>query len=273
MDNLRLPSREDARLQEPGDQTAVLPRKSSISEPKLPWSRMDPYLKLVPEAGCPVHPSDQHLIGACLRGDHSAWNLLIERYGRLVYSIPRRYGLSEADADDVFANCWAAAFRHLEKLQDQSRLSSWLITTAHRECWRVSRQRKETAALDPHFADIGSPSEDCVAAWEQQHLVWQALDVLGQPCKDLLVALFLDPSEPNYQVVAARLGMKVGSIGATRARCFRKLEKILVELGLDPAFDLPNGNGHGSNDQPPKRHVSPAGIGSSVGTVGSERAT
>ncbi len=44
-------------------------------------------------------------MSACARGDARAWNDLVERYQRLVYSIPRRYGLSIAvastDAGDV----------------------------------------------------------------------------------------------------------------------------------------------------------------------------
>ena len=48
------------------------------------------------------HRSDPALVRACLAGRPEAWRELIDRYGRLVHSIPRRYGWSEADADDVF---------------------------------------------------------------------------------------------------------------------------------------------------------------------------
>ena len=35
--------------------------------------------------------------------------------------------------------------------------------------------------------------------------------------------------------IARDLGIPTGSIGPTRARCFRKLEKILVEMGVERA--------------------------------------
>jgi RNA polymerase sigma factor (sigma-70 family) len=182
-----------------------------------------------------VDRTDHQLIAACQAGEQSAWNEMIDRYGRLVYSIPRRYGLSEADADDVFAAVWAIVFRSLARLRDEAKLSSWLITTTHRESWRVGKNRGGAVAieLDRHVADVSSPSDDQISTWEQQHLVRQGLAELGGKCEELLKALFMEPGEPKYDAIAGRLGMSVGSIGPTRARCFKKLETILRRLGLD----------------------------------------
>jgi RNA polymerase sigma factor (sigma-70 family) len=182
----------------------------------------------------PAHRSDPQLIAACLAGEAAAWTQLVDRYGRLVYSIPRRYGLSETDADDVFQNVFATAFRKLTSLKDQTRLSAWLITTAHRECWRVGKRSPKYEHLDQTIVDVGSPAERQIDAWERAHLVRLALERLGPPCHDLLTALFLEPAEASYETIADRLGMKVGSIGPTRARCFKKMEKILGELGFQP---------------------------------------
>jgi RNA polymerase sigma factor (sigma-70 family) len=181
-----------------------------------------------------VHRSDPELVRACREGSQAAWNELVERYGRLVYSIPKRYGLSDADADDVFASVWAMVFRKLDDLRDQTRLSAWVITTTHRECWRIGKKQiGKHAQLDHRIADLGSPSDQQMATWEQQQLVRQSLEQLGGRCQELLSALFLDPGEASYEAISKRLGMTLGSIGPTRARCFKKLEKIMVELGLD----------------------------------------
>ncbi|MCH8314606.1 MAG: sigma-70 family RNA polymerase sigma factor, partial [Planctomycetes bacterium] len=80
--------------------------------------------------------------------------------------------------------------------------------------------------------------EPQAAQWERQQIVREALDRLGGRCQQLLTALFLAPGTLNYEAIADQLGMKVGSIGPTRARCFEKMEKILREMGLDPAFDV-----------------------------------
>jgi hypothetical protein len=44
---------------------------------------------------------DRHLMQRCRQGSAGAWHLLWNKYERLVYSIPLRYGLSRHDAADV----------------------------------------------------------------------------------------------------------------------------------------------------------------------------
>ncbi|MHC4413814.1 MAG: RNA polymerase sigma factor [Planctomycetota bacterium] len=185
--------------------------------------------------------SDATLVQSCLAGSEAAWDELVERYGRLVYSIARRYGFSEADADDLFQNVFAILHRKLDSVRDYDRLSAWLIRTTHRECFRIGRRSGRHAELDQSIVDPGAPAGEQAVAWERQHLVRQALARLGGQCEQLLTALFLASGQPSYQAIAERLGMKVGSIGPTRARCFEKLEKILKEMGLRP----------GSEDPPP----------------------
>ena len=181
-----------------------------------------------------VERDDAQLVAACLKGDESAWGDVVDRYGRLVYSIPRRYGLSEAEADDVFQGVFATLFRRLDSLRDHNRLSAWLITCAHRESWRVGKQSNRNQHLNEAIVDVGSPRDQDLELWERQHIVREGLRKLGGPCEKLLTALFMQGGEQDYQTIAEQLDMPVGSIGPTRARCFKKLEPILRRLGLDP---------------------------------------
>lgn len=182
-----------------------------------------------------IAASDTELIQACLVGDQLAWEELVDRYGRLVYAIPRRMGLSATDADDVFQEVFAALVRSLGSVRDQARLSAWLITTTRRECWRRGRAtaRARESELTEAIEDGGSGPAEEVVRWEREQGVRQAMRRLDERCRELLTALFLDPATPSYDAIAARLGMRVGSIGPTRARCFKKLDAILRELGFE----------------------------------------
>lgn len=184
-----------------------------------------------------VHLSDPLLVRACLAGDEAAWEELIDRYGRLVYSIPRRLGLSESDADDVFQNVFVTLLRNLGSLRDQTRLSAWLITTTRREAWRLGRagSRRAEDELNESLPADDPAALDDVVRWEREQGVREALRRLDDRCRELLTALFLEPATPSYEVIASRLGIPVGSIGPTRARCFKKLDAILRELGIDGA--------------------------------------
>src|SRR3990172_8770825 len=92
-----------------------------------------------------VQVSDSHLIQACLRGDEHAWESLLERYERLIYSIPRRYGMAEHDAAEVFQNVCITLLGQLDRLRDHEKLGAWLVTTTRRECWRQWRQDQPVA--------------------------------------------------------------------------------------------------------------------------------
>ena len=185
--------------------------------------------------------SDQSLIAACLEGSEKAWSTLVDRHNRLVYSVARRYGFDSADAEDVMQGVFLALYRRMESLRDHERLASWLITATHRECWRVARRAKR-AGIAAELPDLPDAVDEANAMrLERQHLIRQGLAELGDPCAPLLQALFLSSANPDYRAIADEMGMKVGSIGPTRARCLRKLDKILRRMGLgDEPFPTSN---------------------------------
>jgi DNA-directed RNA polymerase specialized sigma24 family protein len=45
----------------------------------------------------------------------------------------------------------------------------------------------------------------------------------------MLQQLYFHVEEPSYEDVAASLGIPVGSVGPTRARCLKRLRKLLEE--------------------------------------------
>ena len=88
---------------------------------------------------------DRDLVEACLGGDTDAWETLISRYQRLIYSIPIRAGFSPVDAADIVQSVCLKLFQKLSALRKQENISSWLMTTTTRECWRVvEKRRRET---------------------------------------------------------------------------------------------------------------------------------
>jgi hypothetical protein len=42
--------------------------------------------------------TDRELVAACVSGDEQAWNELIDRYNRLIFSIPLKQGLDRDQA-------------------------------------------------------------------------------------------------------------------------------------------------------------------------------
>ena len=179
-----------------------------------------------------MYESDDALIHACRQGDARAWEYLLDKYERLVFSIPLNYGLSHEDAADISQLTFTILIQSLDKLRPDSRLAPWLATVARRHTWRLlERQRRESTMDENDLVEtIILPDETDTKTrerWELMEWLNQGLSLIGKRCRDLLTALYFDPEQPSYAQVADRLQMRVGSIGPTRARCLKRLRQVM----------------------------------------------
>lgn len=175
----------------------------------------------------------------CLRGDESAWAALLERYGRLIYSLAWKAGLAPEDIADVFQSVCLVILESLGRLKDETRFRSWLATITVRQCARLQqRQRPEWISLEQARRELLEkpdssplPLEE-IERLEREHLLQQALREIAEPCRRLLTYLFYEKDLWSYAEIARELGVAPSSIGPMRARCLRKLLGILKRMGL-----------------------------------------
>ena len=186
--------------------------------------------------------TDEQLLLACRRGEEDAWEALVRRYQRLVYAVPRRAGLDEDAAAEVFQEVFTTLLENVAGIEQPSRLHAWLVTTARRKTWRVITRSKATRPFGGDedaedemlsVADERALPDEALAQLEEQHLVRAALADLDDRCRKLLTMLFYSAEPPPYSEVAAALGTPEGSIGPTRARCLRKLLDALKKKGFE----------------------------------------
>jgi RNA polymerase sigma factor (sigma-70 family) len=174
------------------------------------------------------HYNDPVLIQRCLQGDQAAWSQLVEKYSRLVYSIPRRYGLSQEDAEDVFQNVFVIVLRELKKLRQQDRISAWLITITHREALRLMRRQARPASTDV-LSQLPT-LEETIQEFEQQEVLRQALDML-EPRERAVTMAALSDAPLTFDELADKLNLPRGSIGFYRKRGLEHLRENLKKLG------------------------------------------
>lgn len=170
-------------------------------------------------------PPDAELLARCRRRDADAWNQLVARYERLVYSVALRNGLDAEDAADVTQNTFVSLIDSLDRIRDEERLASWLMTVARRQAWRTRNLNRRTVTLD----GVAETAEDPFADWDTIVSLHDALGTLGGTCRELLLALYFDPASPSYAEIARRFDRSIGGIGPLRGRCLEKLRGILSE--------------------------------------------
>src|SRR5688500_6569368 len=183
--------------------------------------------------------SDAELLLACRRGDEAAWDELVDRYQRLIATIPRRAGLSEDQMADVFQEVFLTLFEKLDEIREPERLRSWLVTTEKFNTWAVDRGKgfhsppatEEEMEQEMRSLHDSSPlADEVLIRLEEQHLIRTALKKLEERCRKILSMIYLrEEAAASYAEVAAAIGVGETSISPMRSRCLQKLAKILTK--------------------------------------------
>ncbi len=178
------------------------------------------------------------LVNAAAQGDATAWEALVERFSPLVWSVIRAHRLADADVEDVWQITWFRLTSNLHKIKDPERVGAWLASTARHEALRLIRTSRRVTPVED--LDTVSPwvnhhspeqalleSEQAAAEAERLQRLGEAFDLMPERCRRLLRLLMATPP-PSYNEISEALGMPVGSIGPTRARCLDCLRKIMA---------------------------------------------
>jgi RNA polymerase sigma factor (sigma-70 family) len=181
--------------------------------------------------------SDRELVASCLSGDEQAWSELIDRYNRLIFSIPLKQGLSRDEAADIFQAVCLDLVAELPRVRDPQALPAWLIqTTLH----KVSKWRRRSDRYVPdegiHAEQAPAPDADMPDALirevQETQALRDAVAALSDRCQRMVQMLFFETPARPYKDVASQLGVATGSIGFLRSRCLDRLRSALEGIGL-----------------------------------------
>lgn len=187
----------------------------------------------LPALRCRVVEEVEAVVLRATQGDAAAWADLVERFGGLIWHIARCAGLDAPDAADVSQTTWLRFAEHLGALREPARAGAWLATTARRESAKVARLAGRQVVVDPwselHRVEDQKPAAaDALVEQEEGIAVQLALAELPKRCRELLLGLVGDPP-CSYNELSSKLGLPIGSIGPTRARCLERLRELLAE--------------------------------------------
>jgi RNA polymerase sigma factor (sigma-70 family) len=182
--------------------------------------------------------ADAQLVKRCRSNDPTAWDELVERYQRLIFAIPRRAGLGEEQAADVFQDVFVTLLEKIDAIEQPGKIRSWLVTTAKFKTWAVVRGSKGLYSpateeeMDAEMASITDSSplaDDTLIELEEQHLIRTALKEIEERCRTILSMIYLTDPAASYAEVALAIGVGETSISPLRSRCLKKLEKVLMK--------------------------------------------
>lgn len=182
--------------------------------------------------------ADNGLIQSCLKGSEQAWSRLIEKYKRLIFSIPIKEGLSPDDAADIFQAVCLDLLSELPRLRHSKALPRWLIQVTYHKCIRRKADQQRYAAIETEgeeWAPVDGGEqlpEGLLYESERSQKIREVLSELEPRCRQLIEALFFESPARPYREVAQSLGLAVGSIGPVRERCLEHLRRLLQRAGF-----------------------------------------
>jgi RNA polymerase sigma-70 factor (ECF subfamily) len=155
---------------------------------------------------------DARLIARFQRGDEDAFDELVERHRRRIYSLVCRLA-SPAEADDLAQDVFIAAYKALPNFRGDAAFSTWLYRIAVHVCSHHLRRRKlDTTELDELQLDHDrdhDPERSAICS-ELQSQVRSAINEL--PYKLRVVVVLRDLHGLNYEEIAQVVGCPIGTV-------------------------------------------------------------
>ena len=169
------------------------------------------------------------LARAAAAGDQHGWDGLVERFGELVWSTTRAYGLSPGEGADAAQTTWLRLAEQLRHLEDQhERLGVWLAATARRESLRLLGAAR-AAATAPR--PTPAPAAGAAGTQGRDALLWRVIRELPEQCRRLLRILLPVPP-PSHEEVSAALDLPVAGIAAARDACLQDFRHRMSDFSI-----------------------------------------
>lgn len=177
---------------------------------------------------------DFRLVSRFQQGDEGAFDQLVERHRRRVYSLAGRL-TSPAEAEDLAQEIFIAAYRALPGFRGDAAFSTWLYRIAVHLCSRhLRRRRLAVEELDELWPDDRREQdpEQMALNEELQRRVQAA--ILQLPFKLRVVVVLRDMHGLSYEEIAQVAGCPLGTVRSRLHYATQRLETLLrpyVEAG------------------------------------------
>jgi RNA polymerase sigma-70 factor (ECF subfamily) len=189
-----------------------------------------------------VAEEDASLVAAAKARDTRAFDLLVERNERKIFSMAHRITRNREDAEDVVQQSFHKAFIHLEKFEGKSLFHTWLTRIAINEALMLLRRKrglhevpietstmKTESALPLEFFDSAPNPEDSYLDREQEQVLSAALNRLRPGIRKAIE--LRDLGELSTGETALVMGL---SVAAVKGRVFHGRKKLRETLSRSP---------------------------------------
>lgn len=185
---------------------------------------------------------DAQLVKRCLRGDGKAFEELLSKYRRPVYSICLRMVRNETDAEDLAQETFVRTFNVLDRYNPSYPFSSWLYRITSNLCIDfIRKRRKGVFSLDEPVsgddgdmprqiaADSGDPERD-LHTREMMAVLEEAVATLPEHYR--MIVILRHQEQLSYEEISDNLGIPLGTVKARIHRARNMIKNYFQEKGM-----------------------------------------
>jgi RNA polymerase sigma-70 factor (ECF subfamily) len=187
--------------------------------------------------------SEAELVTRCRRGDNVAWDELFDRHYAAAARFVLQLGpeLTREDAEEICQEVFLAVIKNLKSFHGGSQFQTWLFRIAvnkardYRERHRAAKRGGGQTPLSLQAADpetgrtldppAAAPGPDAALVnAEQMALVRQAVEQLGDPCREIIELRYF--GDLSYDELSRALELNPKTVSSRLSKCLDRLEEI-----------------------------------------------
>jgi RNA polymerase sigma-70 factor (ECF subfamily) len=193
---------------------------------------------------------DGELVRRAKAGDLGAFEALVSRHERRLYTLARRITGNEHDAEDVTQQTFLSALENLAGFREEARFSTWLLRIGTNAALKILRKRDGLptvsleATTDPSADDGHIPHPEYIADWrespeelvhqnETRRLIDEALARIDD--RHRLVFVLREVEGLSVRETAHVLGLSEVNVKVRLLRARLQLRERLTRAFGDPA--------------------------------------
>lgn len=168
---------------------------------------------------------DHTAVARCLAGDTAAFEAIVERYQRVLFTVALRMLGDYDEASDATQKAFISAYRRLDTFDPARRFFSWIYRILVNECLNDRRDRRAHEPLSPELAVVDSPA-DQLEADERRRRVQAAIVALPVEYRQVIVLRHF--TELSYEEIAEIVGVPAKTVKSRLFSARARLGKVLL---------------------------------------------
>ena len=152
---------------------------------------------------------DAAAVARCLSGETAAFEVLVLRYQRVLYTVALRLLGNRDEANDATQNAFVKAYERLSTYDPSYRFFSWMYRILTNECLNAIRARKPGEPITPDLPLTSLPV-DRLEEGQRRAAVQAALEALSAEHREVVVLRHF--GDLSYDEMAATLGIPAKTV-------------------------------------------------------------